>query len=82
MSLASDQKNDDFKKPTNALIFKTLDDMAQNLLATDKKSIFTSFKAKRFNQIRQSLANLKTLENLTIACKPLQEAQKQQLDQY
>ena len=41
MLLASDQKNDDFKKPTNALIFKTLDDMAQNLLATDKKSIFT-----------------------------------------
>ena len=28
MSLVSDQKNDDFKKPTNGLIFKTLEEMS------------------------------------------------------
>ena len=63
MSLASDHKNDNFQKPTDGLIFKTLEEMAQNLLATDNQ-MFNSFKANKFNQIRKSLSNLKTLENL------------------
>ena len=62
MSLVSDQKNDDFKKPADGLIFKTLEEMSQNFLANDNE-IFTSFKANKFNQIRKSLLNLKTLEN-------------------
>ena len=48
MSLASDHKNDNFQKPTDGLIFKTLEDMAQNLLATDNE-MFNSFKVNKFN---------------------------------
>lgn len=72
MSLLADKNNDDFNKPSRALIFNSLEDMADNFLSTDARLV-TTFKFRKHDNVRNTLINLKQLENLHIY-KPLKLA--------
>ena len=69
MSLAADKNNDDFNKPSKTLIFDSLEDMADDFMATDP-NIVNTFKSRKHNKVRNTLFNLKQLENIRIY-KPL-----------